>query len=60
MLSICTIQEYVPRTKKGHLSDVETFGSWPTYDNYDDIKEVMPLINLNNLRVGVNRWVDIE
>ena len=59
MLSICTVQEY-PRTKRGHWSDGEPFGLWPAYDNYDDVKEVMPLINLNNLRVDVNRWVEIE
>ena len=41
---ILTVQEYVPRIKKGHWSDAEAFGSWPPYDSYDDIKEVMPLI----------------
>lgn len=57
---ICTMQEYLPRTKRGHYSGAEPFGSWPAYDNYDDIEEVMPVINLNNLRVDVNRWVEIE
>ena len=31
----------VPRTKRAHWSSAEPFGSWPAYDRYDEIKEVI-------------------